>query len=456
MTPPRTIRIGCGAGSWGDDVGASRMLLEHAELDYLVLDYLAEVTLSIMRRQMDHHPSSGYATDFLTVLGDVLPFVTARGTKIVTNAGGLNPQACASAISALLEQAGLAGEVKVAVVDGDDLMPSLNDIAGQADLGNIDDGRSFDLVRGRVVSANAYLGAGPIRDALDLGADIVVTGRCVDMALALGPLMHEFGWATTNYDLLAVGAVAGHLLECGAQSTGGNHHDWENVRGLENLSYPIVEVGADGSLVLTKAADLGGVVNTRTTTEQLLHEIFDPKAVLSPDVSVDWTTIQLTDLGGDRVAISSVKGSPPPDTLKVSIIYQDGYRVILTWPYAWPAADKKAAATLRNIEHTVARLGLDIEASRSDVFGTGAILGDRVAVLANKVAEPLEVFARYAARTNSRQDAERLASLQAPMHYGPAGLAGSLAGGKGQLAPIYTHWPTLVPSALITKNVRIV
>ena len=448
------VRIGCGAGSWGDDVGEPRELMSRADVDYLIMDYLSEVTLSIMRSQLDKDPDKGFAGDVITVLRDILPLMDKARTRLVTNAGGLNPLGCARAVMQLLLELGLADRFRVAVVDGDDLLPELAALARVERFTSLDDGRPFSDVEGRILSANAYFGATPIREALDGGADIVITGRCADVSLTVGPLLHEFGW--TDWDRIAAGAVAGHLLECGTQSTGGNHHGWAAVPGLDHVGYPIVEVSRDGAVVLTKAPGTGGAVNRATATEQLLHEIFDPRAVLTPDATVDWTSIELEDMGDDRVRLFGIKGLAPPSTLKVSMTYADGWRVILMWPYAWPQAAAKAQATLRKIEATVQRLGLRIDASRSDIFGTGAILGRRVGVLGAVQPEPLEVFARYAARTAHRSDAQRLSAQQAPMHHGPPALAGSLAGGRGQMARIYSHWATVVGVDKVKARVRFV
>jgi len=449
----KVVRIGCGASSWGDDTAEPRELLTRTHVDYLIMDYLAEVTMSIMRRQMDKDPRSGFATDVVTVMKDILPLIAKSGTKVVTNAGGLNPVACGEAILALVRELGLQDRIRVAVVDGDDLMPRLPELAGRLPFASLDDGRPFSGIRDRVLSANAYLGARPIRAALDLGADIVLTGRCVDVALTLGPLMYEFDWADDDWDRLASGVVAGHLLECGPQATGGNFHGWRDVKGLEHVGYPVIEAMADGSLVLTKAPGTGGQVSRATATEQLLHEITDPRAFLSPDVTVDWTSIQLKELGEDRVSLTGMRGAPPPSTLRVSMTYRDGYKTVLMWPYTWPDAMGKAAAAIRKIEHTVARLGLRLDASRADVFGTGAIHGPRAALLGERRDEPLEVFVRFAARSRHREDIQRLSAQQAPMHKGPQGLAGQLAGGKGQVTPIYTHWATLIPADEVSARI---
>ena len=457
--PGEIVRIGCGASSWGDDVGEPREILTRARLDYLMMDYLAEVTMSIMRRQMDRDPRSGFASDFVTVMKDILPLIAESGTKVVTNAGGLNPVGCGEAVVALIKAAGYEDRIRVAVVDGDDLLPQIGELAKSHPLTSGDDGRKFAEIHDRVLSANAYLGARPIRAALDHGAHIVITGRCVDVALTLGPLLYEFDWADDDWDRIASGVVAGHLLECGPQATGGNYHGWQDVAGLEHVGYPIVEVDGDGVVILTKADGTGGVVNCATATEQLLHEISDPKAFLSPDAIVDWTSIRLEDLGNDRVRLTGMRGAPPPSTMKLSITYRDGYRAVLMWPYAWPDARLKGEAAIRKIEHTIARLGLRLEATRADIFGTGAIHGARIRAAGldgtGDHSEPAEVFVRFAARSAHREDIERLAAQQAPMHKGPPGLAGHLAGGRGQVTPIYSHWPTLIPANCVSARIQI-
>ncbi|CAN5701367.1 hypothetical protein BH09PSE5_BH09PSE5_41770 [soil metagenome] len=449
----RMVRIGCGASSWGDDTAEPRELLQRTPLDYLVMDYLAEVTTSIMRRQMDRDPESGYATDVVAVMRDILPLIAASGTKVVTNAGGLNPAACGKAVLALVAELGLQDRIRVAIVDGDDLMPRLPELARDIPFANLDDGKPFSDIGSRVLSANVYLGAQPIKEALGRGADIVLTGRCVDVALTLGPLMHEFGWADDDWNRIASGVVAGHLLECGPQSTGGNSHSWKTVPGLEHVGYPVVEVASDGSVVLTKAPGTGGCVTKATATEQLLHEIFDPKHFLSPDVTVDWTSIVLKQLDTDRVSVAGMRGAPPPSTLRVSMTYRDGYKTVLMWPYAWPDAMGKARAAISKIEHTIERLGLEMDATRADIFGAGAIHGARSALLGDRRDEPLEVFVRFAARSTRREHIQRLAAQQAPMHKGPPGLAGHIAGGRGQVTPIYTHWATLIPGDKVEPKV---
>jgi len=451
----KVIRVAAGAGSWGDDIGESKDLLQRAEVDYLVLDYLAEVTLSIMQAQREKDPTKGYATDFLLVLRDIAPFLKPDGVRIVTNAGGLNPQECARQVVSLMAELGVPPEVSVAVVDGDDLMPHLQALTTKNAFTSLDDQNLFSTVAGSVLSANAYLGAGPIRQALDLGARIVITGRCADVSLTVGPLLHEFDWS--DWDCIAGGVVAGHLLECGPQSTGGNSHMWREIPGREHAGYPIAEVSSDGTFTLTKGAGSGGLVNRGSVTEQLLHEIFDPSAVLTPDATADWTTIRLEDCGQDRVRVSGVKGRPPPPTLKVSMTYRDGYRVILMWPYAWPNAVAKAEAAFDRIHHTVQRLALDVTGSRCDIFGAGAIHGPRMRNAQSvDLKDPPEVIARYAARVANAADARTLSAQQAPMLYGPQGLAGHIGGGRGQVSRVYSHWATTIDATHVSPRARLV
>lgn len=450
----KIVRVAAGAGSWGDDVAEPRAVLERAEVDYLVLDYLAEVTLSIMQGQREKDSTKGYATDFLSVVRDIAPYLTADGVRIVTNAGGLNPEECARQVVALLSEIGVPHEVSVAVVDGDDLMPQLASLAERNAFASLDDQGPFSGVAESILSANAYLGAEPIRRALELGAHIVITGRCADVSLTVGPLLHEFAWE--DWDSIAGGVVAGHLLECGPQSTGGNSHLWPSISAREPAGYPIAEVSSDGTFVLTKASGSAGCVNVESVTEQLLHEVFDPAAVLTPDATVDWRTIQLEECGDDRVRVSGVKGSSPPDSLKVSMTYGDGYRVVLMWPYAWPNAVAKAEAVLERMSHSVERVGVRIQGSRSDIFGTGAIHGPRIRHAYPSInTEPAEVFARYAARVGTLAEARTLSAQQAPMLYGPPGQAGHIGGGRGQVSKVYSHWATTIDVTHVTPRIRL-
>ena len=323
-----TIRIGGASGYWGESDMAWAQFLEGSggdgapELDVIVFDYLAEITMSIMAKMRSRDANAGYAPDFVANLSRWLPRVAERGVKICSNAGGVNPVACADAVRAAVKAAGL--DLKVSVVTGDDLTGRLDRLADNTEMFS---GEGFPDA-GTVQSANAYLGAFPVAHALEAGADIVITGRCVDSAVTLGALIHRFGWTPQDVDLLAQGSLVGHLIECGPQVTGGNFTDWRDVAdSLVDIGYPIAEVSADGSCVITKPDGTGGVVNRGTVAEQMLYEIGDPGAYHLPDVVCDFTQVEIEDLGGNRVRASGARGVGVPDTLKASVTVADGHRL---------------------------------------------------------------------------------------------------------------------------------
>jgi hypothetical protein len=306
MNELRAVRIGCGAGFWGDSAEGPAQLVRAGNLDYLVMDYLAEITMSLLARAKAKRPEAGYATDFVeAVMKPLLPELARQGIKVVTNAGGVNAPACKAALEAAIAAAGLS--LKVAAVSGDDLLARVDELRA-ADIREMDSGTPLPA---KPWSINAYLGAAPIAAALAAGADIVVTGRCVDSALALGPLMHEFHWAPDHYDALAAGSLVGHLIECGTQCTGGLFTDWREVPGWEDMGFPIAECFADGSCVITKPANTGGLVNSATVAEQVVYEIGDPTRYLLPDVTCDFSQVRLRDDGPQRVRVSGARGLPP-------------------------------------------------------------------------------------------------------------------------------------------------
>lgn len=334
----RIVRIGGASGAWGDSPRAIPQLLR-CPVDYLMMDYLAEVTMSLLARARLKDPAAGFPPDFVAYLKDSLPEIARRGIKVVSNAGGVNPRGCQAALQALCTELGL--NLRIAAVEGDDVMPLTDQLREQG----LKEAVSGEPLPKRLLTANAYLGALPIKAAFDRGADIVITGRCADSALALGALMHEFNWAEDDYDRLAAGSLVGHLLECGPQSTGGLHTDWEKVPGWHDIGYPIAECNQDGTFVLTKPEGTGGLVIPGSVAEQVLYEIGDPRSYILPDLIADFSGIELTQDGPSRVRVAGAKGRPPTDKYKVSATYQDGYRAVATVSIVGVDAAAKATRT---------------------------------------------------------------------------------------------------------------
>lgn len=340
----RSIVIANCGGFWGDDPTAAKRQVEGGPIDYLVMDYLAEVTMAILNKQMARDPAKGYATDLLLQLRDVLVTAVENDIKIISNAGGVNPLAAGEAVEKLAAELGVADRVKVGVVLGDDLYPRLDELIARGEtFTHLETGEPIEAIRGDILSANAYLGAGPLVEALAMGANVVVCGRVTDAGVTLAPMIHEFGWAPDDWDRVASGVVAGHIVECGLQATGGNFTDWGKVPSWSNMGYPLVEVREDGTFTVTKHPDTGGLVSVHTITEQLLYEI-GPPGYLSADAVARFDTIQLTQEGPDRVGVHGVRGTPAPDTLKVSISYRDGYRAFGRLLISGPDALDKAEA----------------------------------------------------------------------------------------------------------------
>ncbi|MEO1241946.1 MAG: acyclic terpene utilization AtuA family protein [Pseudomonadota bacterium] len=335
----KTVRIGGASGYWGESAMATPQLLAAGGLDYIVFDYLAEITMSILARAKQKDPNAGYAKDFVTaILQPNLKEIARQGVKIIANAGGVNPQSCGAAVRALVAGQGL--DLKVAVITGDDLMENKEEMveSGPREMFTNSDFPEPDSI----ASINAYLGAFPVAKALGLGADIVVTGRCVDSAVTLGACIHEFGWTSDEWDRLASGSLAGHILECGPQATGGNFTDWEDAGDIGNIGYPIAEISEDGSFTLTKPEGTGGVVNVGTVSEQLVYEISDPQAYFLPDVVCDFSEVTITQDGTDCVRVSPAKGRPAPDRYKTCLTFQDGFRAGLMLSFTGRDAGKKA------------------------------------------------------------------------------------------------------------------
>jgi hypothetical protein len=446
-----SIRIGNGAGFLGDSLAAPRRLVEAAELDYLTLEYLAELTLSILARSREKDPRLGYARDFLEVLGDLTPALSRQPRlKIVTNAGGVNPASCVREAAGIMAAAGLAGE-RVARVTGDDLLAQLTQMqAAGCRFENLDTGQPLAELTEPVVSANAYLGAPPIADALGQDARVVVTGRVADASLSVGPAVHEFGWAWDDWQRLAGASVAGHMIECGAQATGGFYAHWSEI-DLADVGYPIAELEPDASCVITKPAGSGGRVNRETVSEQLVYEIGDPAHYLTPDVDVDFTTIELTDDGSDRVALRGATGRPATDTYKVSLAYKAGYLASTQLLVYGRDCVAKARACAEIIFRRLRASGYEFVDANVELLGSA----EGVPGLFAAPAEPREVVLRISVRHASREAVERFTREVAPLATaGPAGLAGYTAA-RGVVRPVFAYWPTLVPKELVSWQVEV-
>jgi Acyclic terpene utilisation family protein AtuA len=449
------VRIAAAQGFWGDSLDAPKRQVEGGAVDYLMLDYLAEVTMSILQKQKERDPSMGYARDFLGAVESVLPAVTERGVKIVANAGGVNPSACAAAVRGVLRGAKAGDQVRIGVVSGDDLLPRLDElIASGHELRNMETNAPLSSVRDRVLSANAYLGSVPIVDALRQGAQIVITGRSTDTALTMAPLRFTFGWKDGDWDRLAAGIIAGHIIECGAQCSGGNcMYDWRSIPNLADVGYPIVEGRADGTFTVTKHPGTGGCVSIQSVSEQLLYEMGDPRSYITPDVIADFTTIQLAEEGPNRVRVFGIKGRPATDKLKVSIAYRSGFKAVGTLVYAWPDALEKAQLADRVLRQRLDRLGLRFDKILTEFVGANATHGPLTPAPDPALAE---VQLRVGVRSENRAMVERFTREIAPLVLnGPPSVTG-FAGGRPKVEEIVAYWPALIDKTVIHPRVEIV
>lgn len=446
-----TLRIANAAGFWGDWTAAPRRLLETAEVDFLTLEYLAELTMSIMARQRTRDPSTGYATDFLSVTEDIASLLRSQSQlHIVTNAGGLNPQACAARIAEIVSSEGL-DEVLIGVVSGDDLLDELDTLVDQGcPLANFDSDQPFEKLQKPIVSANAYMGAEPISQALSAGARIVITGRVADASLTVGPAVHRFGWSWDDWDRLAAASVAGHIIECGAQATGGYSTDWKDYE-LAHIGYPIAELSEDGSTAITKPSSSGGAVTRHTVTEQLVYEIGDPAAYMTPDVVVDFTAVELADLAENRVAVRGAVGCAAPDDYKVSMAYADGYMASGQLLVYGSDCVVKAKVVASIIEERLLQEGVKLERTHVELLGAG----DSLPGMRPPPADLQEVVLRISVHDEHREAVASFARQFAPLiTSGPAGLAG-YAQGRPVVRPVYSYWPTTVPKELVKPKVEV-
>ena len=371
------VRIAAGQGFWGDLLDAPVRQVEGGPIDYLMLDYLAEVTMSIMQKQRSRDPNAGYAKDFIPLMKQILPACVERDIRVTANAGGVNVEGCADAVREVARELGLTGKLRIGIVTGDDIMPRLDELLGRGiELRNMDTEEPLATVRDRIQSANVYLGAWPMVEALNGGAHIVITGRATDTGLTLAPLIHEFGWAADDWNRLAAGTIAGHIIECGAQCSGGNcQYEWRSIPNLANVGFPIVEAAPDGTFVITKHEGTGGWVIIPSIKEQLVYEMGDPHAYITPDCVADFTTVRLEYEGRDRVRVYGIEGRPATEFLKVSISYSAGYKAVGTLVYSWPDAYEKAQVADKILRARLDRLGLKFDQVLTEFVGANATHG---------------------------------------------------------------------------------
>lgn len=446
------LRVGNGAGFWGDNLDAPYLLARSGAVDVLTLEYLAELTLAILSHVRAKDPAAGYVADFPELLARLAPELPEQpGLRIVTNAGGLNPLACVRRCAAVLDLAGQGGTA-LGAVTGDDVQPSIPDwIRAGVDLAHLETGEPITTVADRLVSANVYLGAPPIAQALGGGARLVVTGRVADASLTLGPAAAHFGWDWSDWPRLAGGSAAGHVIECGAQATGGLWHRWEDVAGLDRIGYPIAEVAADGSSVITKPEGSGGLVSVGTVAEQIVYEIDDPACYRTPDVDVDLTALTLEAAGPDRVLLRGAAGRPPSDRLKVAAVYRDGWTASGMLAVVGRDAEAKARAAGRLVLDRVRLAGAEPAESLVECLGAGDVtLG-----LGRPDSPPVEVVLRVSVRDPRRHAVERFCRELAPLvTSGPPGIAG-YASGRPTPRPAFGYWPTLVPRSLVEPRTAV-
>lgn len=482
------VRVASGQGFWGDLLTAPVDQVRNGPIDYLMLDYLAEVTMSILQKQRSRDPSAGYARDFVSLMREILPDCVEKDIKVLSNAGGVNVSGCAAAIRETARELGLAGKVKIGVVTGDDILGRLDEfLRDGVEITNMETGEPLAAIRDKVQAANVYLGAAGLVEALGKGAQIVVGGRLTDTGLTLAPLMHEFDWKFDDWDKLSAGTIAGHIIECGAQSSGGNcQYDWRSIPDLANVGFPIVEASPDGTFIVTKHKGTGGRVSVQSVKEQLLYEMGDPKAYITPDVVADFSSIQLAADGEDRVKVFGITGNPKTDFYKVSIAYSAGWKAVGTLVYAWPDALEKAQAADKILRQRLGRLGLKFDVILTEFVGVNATHGhlagagtlqspspvhpakllselatvDEASPVGDKsVPAPFEipeVQLRIGVRDQNKADVERFTKEIAPLILtGPPGVTG-FAGGRPKVEEIMAYFPALIPKPLIETKVDIV
>ena len=449
------IKIAAGQGFWGDLIDAPFHQVTKGDVDYLVMDYLAEVTMSILQKQKNKNPKLGYAKDIPELMKRILPICKQKKTKIITNGGGVNPIACAEAVINAAHSLGI-NNLKIAVVLGDDIKGRVDEIISSGSkLNNMETGEPVDSIKNKLLSANVYFGAFPIVEGLKKGADIVITGRTTDTGLTLAPMIYEFGWSDNNFDLLSAGTIAGHILECGAQSSGGNFlGDWQSIPNMAEIGFPIAEAYPNGEFIITKHPNTGGRVSFATVAEQLVYEIGDPVSYITPDCVADFTSIKLEDLGNDRVKVYNIKGKPATEFYKVSCSYESGYSASATLTYSWPQALTKAKAADQILRRRMENLNLKFDEVRTEFVGYNSCHGPlSVEIDEDKINE---IMLRVAVRSNDFASIERFGKEIAPLILTGSPSVTGFAGGRPKPAEVVAYWPALIPKELVKPEVRII
>jgi hypothetical protein len=448
------IRIASGQGFWGDLIDAPYSQVSGGDIDYLVMDYLAEVTMSILQKQKNKDPKFGYARDIPELMNRILPICKRKGIKIITNGGGVNPESCAEAVLNVATKLGI-NDLKVAVVVGDNIKGRIDEIISSGcELNNMETGESVTVVKDKLLSANVYFGAMPIVEALQKGAEVVITGRTTDTGLTLAPMIYEFDWDKNNYDLMSAGTIAGHILECGGQASGGNFlGDWQSVPNIANIGFPIAEAFANGEVIITKHETLGGKVSFETVAEQLVYEIGDPKKYITPDCVADFTSIKLEEIAANRVRVFGITGAKPTETYKVSCSFAWGFSTVGTLTYSWPKALTKAKAADKILRERLQRLNLKFDEIRTEFVGYNACHGP----LAEEIDEDKinELVLRVAVRGSDYESIERFGKEIAPLILtGPPSVTG-FAGGRPKPSEVVAYWPALIPKNLVQPEVKL-
>ncbi|MAR14931.1 MAG: ATPase [Candidatus Marinimicrobia bacterium] len=445
----KTIKIANGQGFWGDSVDAPYNLVKYGEIDYLTLDYLAEVTLSIMQRQKLKNPEKGYATDFVELFERIAVDIVNKNIKVITNAGGVNPEICREKLLKIAKKLNL--NIKIAIIKGDDILGDIDSlISDGVDFSNMDDNSDFSSIKNKVYSANAYIDSFSIAEALSTDANIVLAGRVSDPGLVLGPAIYEFNWKKTDYDKLAAGTLAGHILECGAQCTGGNYSQWMEVPNIDNIGYPIATLSDDTTFTISKDPDSGGIINKYTIIEQVLYEMGNPKKYISPDVVVDFTSFDIKELSSNIVQISGVKGYKDTETYKVSINYFNGYKASGQLTVSGPNALEKAKLTSEIIWKRLERAGILFDDKLTEFLGFSSCHGKKIGKLKSKDDE---VVLRLSVRDFNKEKIIRFSKELAPViTTGPPGITG-FSGGRPRPQEIIAFWPCLIQKKHIKTKV---